>query len=139
MTGSRIYLDTCLVVYFVEEHPRYVSTLIKAMESRVTTLFCISPLVILECLVVPLRERNQFLIERYEMFFQDYICLEINHGIFRNAARLRAEQGLKTPDALHLATARHYECAEFWTNDQRLCAMTNMRIVNILTQTSQSK
>jgi len=40
--------------------------------------------------------------------------------IFDRASRLRAGYGLKTPDALHLATALHYGCDEFWTNDGRL-------------------
>ncbi|MCI0654776.1 MAG: PIN domain-containing protein [Methylococcaceae bacterium] len=36
--------------------------------------------------------------------------------IYHNAAVLRAEHGLKTPDALHLATANYYGCTQFWTN-----------------------
>ena len=31
-----------------------------------------------------------------------------------------AHQSLKTPDAIHLAAARHHSCAELWTNDGRL-------------------
>ncbi len=138
LTRASIYLDSCLVIYFVEEHPRYVTTIIHAMESRSGMCFCISPLVELECLVMPLRHGNHRLIKRYEMFFQDYICLEISAGIYREAAQLRADHGLKTPDALHFATAQNHGCAEFWTNDERLCAVAGIRAVNILAQAKQS-
>ena len=40
--------------------------------------------------------------------------------VYQTAAQLRAQHGLKTPDALHLATARHHRCDQFWTNDDRL-------------------
>lgn len=39
---------------------------------------------------------------------------------YDGAASLRAEFGLRTPDAIHLATALTNECEEFWTNDEKL-------------------
>jgi predicted nucleic acid-binding protein len=64
-----------------------------------------SPLVELECLVMPLPQCNQALIDRYEMFFQDYVRPEISFDIYREAAELRTRDGLKIPDALHFSTA----------------------------------
>ncbi len=53
--------------------------------------------------------------------------------VFRNAAKLRANFGsLKTPDALHLATALHYNYDEFWTNDNRLNSVAPRLVKNIL-------
>ncbi len=46
--------------------------------------------------------------------------LELHRGVFERAAELRAKQRLKTPDAIHLATALEHGCDEFWTNDSRL-------------------
>jgi predicted nucleic acid-binding protein len=43
--------------------------------------------------------------------------LPITQMILRDAARLRATTKLKTPDALHLATAQRASCALFITND----------------------
>ena len=96
--------------------------------------FCISPLVELECLMMPLRRYNQALIDRYEIFFQDYVRLEINADIYRSAAELRARHGLKTPDALHLATAQSHSCSGFWTNDERLHTIAGRLAVNVLAQ-----
>lgn len=44
--------------------------------------------------------------------------LPITHIVLRDAARLRATTKLKTPDALHLATAQSENCALFITNDR---------------------
>ena len=129
-----VYLDSCLVIYFIEEHPRFGSAISQAIEANANMRFCISPLVELECLVMPLRQCNQALIDRYEMFFQDYVRLEINADTYRSAAELRARHGLKTPDALHLATAQSHSCTGFWTNDERLHTIAGRLAVNVLAQ-----
>lgn len=129
-----IYLDSCLVIYFVEEHPRFGPAICQAIEANANMRFCISPLVELECLVMPLRQCNQALIDRYEMFFQDYVRLEINADIYREAAALRARHSLKTPDALHLSTAQSHGCTGFWTNDERLHTIAGRLVVNVLAQ-----
>ena len=41
----------------------------------------------------------------------------ITEPILRDAARLRAQFNLKTPDAIHAATALSVGCAQFITND----------------------
>lgn len=51
--------------------------------------------------------------------------------VYRDAARIRADYGIKTPDALHLATARHHDCTELWTNDDRLAREADGLAVNI--------
>ena len=53
--------------------------------------------------------------------------------IFNQAAKLRADfTGLKTPDALHMATAVYHNCDEFWTNDNRLDKIEPNLVKNIL-------
>ena len=46
--------------------------------------------------------------------------VDLNRAVFEMATTLRAESHLKTPDALHLATAIQSGCSEFWTNDKKL-------------------
>jgi len=57
--------------------------------------------------------------------------LEINDRIFDQATNLRAKHSLKTPDAIHLATAQYYGCSELWTNDDRLNNSAGDMAVNI--------
>ena len=44
----------------------------------------------------------------------------MNRDVFDMATKLRADSSLKTPDALHLATAILAGCSQFWTNDKKL-------------------
>jgi predicted nucleic acid-binding protein len=123
----KVYIDSCIVIYLLEEHPEFSSIVRNAFETSENRHFCISPLVELECLVGPLRAQNTPLIQRYKSFFQHQIVLDIESSAYRHAAELRARHSLKTPDALHLAVAHHYDCTELWTNDNRLNAAASGR------------
>jgi len=70
---------------------------------------------------MPLRKQNQPLWDKYRLWFEKVEVLPVERDVFRRAARLRADfTGLKTPDAIHLATALYHNSDEFWTNDSRL-------------------
>ena len=124
-----IYLDSCIVIYLVEKHPDYYP-LIKEKLSK-NSKFVISSLVMLECLVGPLKRGDRLLYKRFEQFFETVSHLELDENIFLLAAKKRAVFGLKTPDALHLAAAENYTCSEFWTNDDRLINRSEIA-VNII-------
>lgn len=117
----RAYLDCCLCVYMVEQPPGF-GALIRAKIAEQRPRICWSPLTYMECRVKPLRDRDVMLLKKYENFFElpDNIYLGIEYSTFKRAAELRARHDLKTPDALHLATAIEGGCEEFWTNDHRL-------------------
>src|SRR3989442_7532438 len=117
----RLYLDSCIVIYLVEEHPDYAPKLdaVLADLSADRQIFLqVSDLTELECLVLPLRQKNQPLLNKYRDWFESAEALSLGRDVFRRAAQLRADYaGLKTPDAIHLATAQKYDCDELWTND----------------------
>lgn len=132
LNPPRIYLDTCIVIYLLENHPTFGATVRNTLLSTMGRRFCISPLVELECLVAPLRDNNPALIQRYENFFQCYESLDLPPAVYRIAAGLRSRYRLKTPDALHLAAAQFHGCEEIWTNDDRLAKTDSIKAVNIL-------
>lgn len=133
-----VYLDTCTVIYFVEEHPIFGPAVSQALESLPTPQIGISPLVEMECLVVPLRSQNAALLNRYKQFFEQCVCFEMPPEVYQRAAELRALHSLKTPDALHLATAQYHGCTALWTNDNRLNSSAGSLAVNILTNPTRN-
>jgi uncharacterized protein len=120
----RVYFDSCVVIYLVEEHPTFepmIETRLANQAKVADVVIQVSDLTEMECLVMPLRERNQPLLDKYRQWFEKVDILRIEREAFRQAARPRADfAALKTPDAIHLATALQHGCNEFWTNDGRL-------------------
>ncbi|MEO8074620.1 MAG: type II toxin-antitoxin system VapC family toxin [Acidobacteriota bacterium] len=130
---KKIYLDACIIIYIVEKHPVYSARIEKMMNAMSSSEFCCSPWSRLECLVMPFRSKDLQLQKLYELFFKAQKNLLIVPLIFDEAARLRASfAAVKTPDALHLAAAIHYNCDEFWTNDNRLDKIAPTLVKNIL-------
>lgn len=118
---SNIYLDTCIVIYLIEKHPVYSAMIEPLVTGLDTASLFYSPLTMMECMVMPLRTKDQSLKELYEDFFAAQTVLQLTDAVFQKAAQLRADfPVLKTPDALHLSAALHHNCDEFWTNDARL-------------------
>ena len=133
-----IYLDSCVVIYWVENHSIFAPRIEKRVLEAEFSEFAISALVMSEVLVMPFRQNNVALIERFEAFFANAIVLPMPEIIFVETARLRANHpGLKTPDALHLATATHYKCETFWTNDECLQKVSGNYAVNVCNEVYQ--
>lgn len=115
-----IYLDTCLVIYLTERHPRWSSGVLDTITKAQDVRFAISPLVKMECLVGPVRRGDPVLQRGYFESFEAFTALAMPEPVFLQAAQLRTRFNLKTPDALHLACAQHHRCEALWTNDDRL-------------------
>ena len=127
-----IYLDTCLVIYAIEEDPLFGKSTRSALADQPNAKFAISPLVKLECLVKPIKTADLTLQRYYEMALALYQQLQLPDAVFMAAAQLRARFNLRTPDALHLACAQHHHCVALWTNDDRLTQAGHGLVVNVL-------
>ena len=79
-----------------------------------------SELARLETRLLAIRTNNQDSLKLFDAFFAICEMVELNRAVFEQATQLRANNQLKTPDALHLAAAMQAECEEFWTNDKQL-------------------
>ena len=119
-SSGLVYFDTTPVIYSVEKHPVYGPLLepfwqaAKAMTIEIVS----SELVLMETLVGPLKSGDAKLAGAYEQLFQQAQTrlIPISRTILR-AAQLRAATKLRTPDALHHATATDAGCALFVSND----------------------
>lgn len=125
-----IYLDSCILIYAMEDRGSRgdaVRAALRGIESPVGS----SALALHECLVVPLREKNVELRDRYLAMFERLERIPLDAAAFVRAAEVRADFGLKTPDALHLAAAQLSGCDALWTNDKRLGAASRGLAVDI--------
>jgi uncharacterized protein len=127
-----IYVDTCLVIYAFEDDPVFGARARAALATQAPDRLAISPLVKFECLVAPMKHGNLVLQRYYEDGLQHFMQLDMPEAVFIQGAQLRARFGLKTPDALHLATAQHHGCDALWTHDERLAQAAHGLAINVL-------
>jgi predicted nucleic acid-binding protein len=132
-SAGLVYLDANAVIYSVERHPRYwplLQPLWQAAKGKTIEIVS-SDLVLMETLIGPLKSGDTALANAYEQLFQQAQTrlLPITQSILRRAAQLRVTTKLKTPDALHAATALDAGCALFLTNDVGFRAVASLPLV----------
>lgn len=132
-SSATIYLDTQVIIYTVEANPNYYSLLqplwLKFQTGEIELMT--SELTLLETLVFPLKNANTILVSDYEQLLlsSDIQLVPITQSVLRTAANLRANTHLKTPDAIHAATAIREGCTLFLTNDNGFRNVPNLSVV----------
>ncbi len=132
-SGSKVYVDTAVLIYTLEENTDYFDLLkplwIKFQAQEIELIS--SELILMEVLVLPLRNNDESLVSDYEQLLLNSAMklVPINQSILRQAANLRANNSLKTPDAIHAATAMSAHCDLFITNDNGFRNLAELPIV----------
>jgi predicted nucleic acid-binding protein len=133
---GRIAVDTAAFIYYIEEDARFMPLLeplfaaVAGGERQIVT----SALTILEVLVVPYRADDAQLADRYESLLshsRGVTVIDLSRDQLRIAARLRADSGMKTPDALQVAAALGAGCRCFVTNDRRIPPVRGLRTLQL--------
>jgi predicted nucleic acid-binding protein len=131
--AGTIYVDANAVIYRVERIEPYLSAsaplwdAVDAGKQPVLT----SQLTLLEVLVKPLRDGNSPMAALFRAVLlgtAGLTCYPVTRGILERAAQLRASHNLKTPDALHAATALETGCVVFVTNDTGFRRVTGLNV-----------
>jgi uncharacterized protein len=116
-----IYADSGIIMRWVEGRP----TVRDAIDIRwrqvpqKDRVFVTLRIARLECRCKPLRDRQGDILRLYEVFFtgDEVDIREVDAAVVEKATEVRAIAGLKTPDAIHAATAMLAGVKSFWTTD----------------------
>lgn len=132
-SSGPVYLDANGFIYSVERIEPYRALLEPMWLSAQTGQFEVvsSELVILETLVKPLREGDTVLENLFRALLaaREVRLIPATAALWEQAARLRATTGLKTPDALHAATALATGSTLFVTNDPGFRRVSDLPVV----------
>ena len=134
LRGQVVGLDTMPLIYWIEEHPLYLATVLPFFEAleRGEVQVLTSTVTIIEVLVNPIRRNDLDLAQRYRdrLFATRWLTtVPLSPAIAEEAAKLRARYNLRTPDAIQLATAISEGTATFLTNDVRLPRLSRPRVL----------
>jgi len=128
-----VALDTPIWIAFIEQKSAFladVNPLFESLKSgsvRVVT----SSVGLIEILTGALLRGDELLARRAEEVLtglEGSTIMPVTLEVARHAARLRAAYGLRTPDAIHLATAVAAEAAELVTTDRRLARVKEIEV-----------
>jgi uncharacterized protein len=121
---SRIYWDTMLFVYWLEDHPLYakrVRHILSQMEQRKDQL-CTSSFTVGEILVGPYKLGPSETARRIREVFREPLVEVIPYTLETADfyGRIRAQHGVSPADSIHLACAAQARIDLFLTNDAAL-------------------
>lgn len=134
LKGEIVGLDTAPLIYFIEEHPHYASTVdpffeaLERHELRIVT----STITLLEVLVNPIKQNDIQMATKYRNILlktRDLSLISLTPAIAEEAARLRAVYKLHTADAVEIATALNSKAAFFLTNDKKLAIVPDLKVL----------
>jgi predicted nucleic acid-binding protein len=131
---SSVYFDSAPLVYYVEENPAYVNqmdAIIEQIERAGMEAFS-SVILLPEVLMLPTRLGKTQLVQAYrEILFnsRQFQVVAVSLQTAERATELRAAYNLRTPDAIHMATALETGCGAFLTNDLGLKRVTEIPIL----------
>lgn len=80
----------------------------------------------------PMRQGDHELADHYRRLLlhaKHVLTLPVSDSIAEEAAQLRALHGLRTPDAIQLATAIHSGASSFLTNDARIPSLAPLNVL----------
>ncbi len=118
---KKVAIDSNCFIYLIEGSP-YTNKLIQIfqkIESK-SIVGITSILTLTEILTGPYKNNDYKLVEEYRntlLHFPNLLFREMDFNIADKTAQCRAQYGLKTPDAIQLATAILEEADVFITND----------------------
>ncbi len=134
MNYKRIGLDTNVLIYYIEEHPFYLGK-IEPLINRIAegkAIGITSYVTLLELLVKPLREKRFDLVEMYKAILASQLeMVAVDDPVSIKAAELRAKYGIKTPDAIQLASVITKNGDVFITNDERLGEVKEIEVLTL--------
>ena len=132
--GQSIFLDTAPLIHLFEEHDEFLPVVQQVLDEAHNSGadLVTSMVTYIEILTAPLRSGAKVLASRYREYLTNSEGLSIyplNVSVGDEAARLRAEHGLRTPDAIQIATATTCGADFFLTNDRQLSRVPGIEVV----------
>ena len=120
---SRIFWDTNLFLYLIEENEEFLQSVIELRQRMVARndVLITSSLSLGEVMVKPLEKGDQRLAAEYaQAIARGAVIVPFDQNAARRFAAIRATGGIRPPDAIQLACAAQAGVDLFVTYDDRL-------------------
>lgn len=134
--GRLIGIDTSTLIYLLEEHPTHATKARRLFEriekGSLKAIFSIVGMI--ELLTGVKKKGKKDLAQDYKLLLShlpNFDIYSIDETIVDVASDLRVKYGIRTPDAIHMATAIAKGAALFVTNDRALKKVKEIKIISL--------
>lgn len=134
--AMKIGIDTSIFIYLFEENKEYFTKAEKLFRQiqggKIEAVF--SAIGMIEILVGAKKSRDRELELQYKDLiagFPNLTIMGINENIVDLASDLRTKYNIKTPNAIHIATAIDFNAVIFFTNDASLRKIKEIKILTL--------
>jgi predicted nucleic acid-binding protein len=136
LQGARVYFDVNPIIYFIEQNGDFFEPVAPIFEmlGEGTLMAFTSELSLTEILIKPTRQKQHKVIDTYKDLLLDpqlFTLTKVGRETFLQAAQLGGSLGMRTPDAIHLASAMENQCKYFITNDKKIRSHGGVRVALI--------
>jgi len=120
-----LLVDTAPIIYVLERHPTFGPHYRPLFEAHAAgrLRFAVTTVTLVEVLTGSYKADNPELAMRYRFVLESWRMIPLDIDIAASAARLRADVGLKLPDAVQLAAAIAVNAFALVTHDRDFAAV----------------
>ena len=134
-----LFLHSNALIYLIEGDELLVALVQQTIQSHIAThteiLIAVSSLSLLECRVLPLRNNDIKLLQRYDEFFSTdgLLIVDLSRNVVDIATRIRSDYSLKTPDALQAACCLSLQTNHiFLTEDNAFSKVDELNVSKVI-------
>lgn len=129
--GALVLMDTAPIIYVLEDAPRFAARFRPLFErQRAGTIeFAVTTITIAEVLTGPFKAGEEALAKRYRAAMESWQVVGLSADIAESAARFRASLGLRTADAIQVASAISINADALVTHDRDFSRVKTLTVL----------
>ncbi len=130
--GALVLVDSAPIIYVLEHDPRLAPRFRPLFERQSDggIQFAVTTITIAEVMTGPLKAGEEALAKRYRAVMESWQVVSLTADIAESAARFRARLGLRTADAIQIASAIAVNADALVTHDRDFSRVKSLRVLN---------
>lgn len=130
--GALVLVDTAPIIYVLEHDPKFAPRFrpLFARQSAGGIQFAVTTITVAEVLTGPFKAGEEALAKRYRAVMESWQIVSLTVDIAESAARFRASLGLRTADAIQVASAIAINADALVTHDRDFSGVKTLTVLS---------
>jgi predicted nucleic acid-binding protein len=129
--GALLLLDSAPLIFLLEGRAGFAEKYQPMLGAQASgkLRFAVSAITMIEVLAGPLQKRQEALAARYQRLMESWLVVAVDAEVAASAARIRATEGLRLPDAVQVASAIAAQAHALVTHDRDFSRVSAIRVL----------